>query len=128
MLHEDTAPQEKDTAHTQFLAHLSAGKMAGRMKTPLGREVGLHSGEVVLDGTELSTQKEAQPPFSADVYYGQTARCISMPFGTVVGLGIRDIVLDEAQLPRAKNKGATHPQLSTSIFAIRSPFVATSCN
>jgi len=56
---------------TQFLAHFYCGQTAGWMKTPLGTEVDLGPGHIVLDrvpalretGTEL-------PIFSAHVYCG----------------------------------------------------------
>jgi len=52
---------------------------------PLGMEVGLGSGDIVLDGTELF-QGAQNPQFSTHVCCGQTAGWISMPLGTVVGL------------------------------------------
>ena len=60
---------------------------------PLGREVGLGSGDTVLDGTELLPQKGHRPQFLAHVYCGQAAAWIKMPLGTEVGLRVRDIVL-----------------------------------
>jgi len=42
--------QEKRHTHpTQFLAHAYCGQMAGWMKTPLGMEVDLDTGHIVLD-------------------------------------------------------------------------------
>jgi len=38
----------------QFLAHVYCGQMVRWIKMPLGREVGLGSGDIVLDGTNLS--------------------------------------------------------------------------
>ena len=48
---------------TQFLAHFYCGQMAGWMKTPLGTEVDLGPGYIVLDGV-LAPAKGAQqsPP------------------------------------------------------------------
>jgi len=37
-------------AHLQFSAHAPCGKTAGWIKMPLGREVGLGPGHIVLDG------------------------------------------------------------------------------
>jgi len=64
---------------------------------PLGTEVGLGPGDIVLDG-------EAGPPpqkkgtastqFSAHVCCGQTAGWIKMPLGKEVGLSPGRIVLD----------------------------------
>ena len=64
---------------------------------PLGTEVGLGQGDIVLDGDPTSpTKKGAQPPtqFSTHVYCGQTAVFIRIPLGTEVGLSLGDIVLD----------------------------------
>jgi len=43
-------PENGHTHSTQFLAHVYCGQMAGWMKTPLGTEVDLGPGHVVLDG------------------------------------------------------------------------------
>ena len=83
--------------------------MAGWIKMPLGMEVGLGSGDFVLDGdqappspkigvevglgpghivrdgTQLLSPKRGQSPqFSAHLYCGQTAGCIKMPLGKLV--------------------------------------------
>jgi len=51
MLDGDTAPpRKKGTAPTQFLAHVYCGQTTGWIKMPLGREVDLGPGDVVLDG------------------------------------------------------------------------------
>jgi len=51
---------------------------------PLGTEVGLGQGHVVLDWDPALPQKGAQQPhhLSTHVYCGQTAGWISMPLGT----------------------------------------------
>ena len=49
VLDGDPAPQKKGTAPTQFLAHVYCGQMAGWIKMPLGTEVNVGSGDVVLD-------------------------------------------------------------------------------
>ena len=75
---------------------------------PLGTDVGLSPGNIVLDGnpapppTERGTAGPALfgPHFSAYIYCGQTARWIKMPLFTQVGLGPGDIVLDGTQLPQ----------------------------
>jgi len=70
---------------------------------PLGTEVGLGPGDIVLDGDP------APPPqFSAHVYCGQTAGWIKMPLGTEVGLGPGDIVLDGDPAPP--------PQFSAHVY------------
>ena len=56
---------------------------------PLGTEVGLVPGYIVLDGTQLAPKKghSSQSPFLANVYCGQTAGWIRISLGTEVGLG-----------------------------------------
>jgi len=63
---------------------------------PLGVEVGLGPGDIVLDGDPAHPPKRgtAPPHFSVLVYYGQTAGWIKMPSGTEVGLSPGHIVLD----------------------------------
>ena len=72
--------------------------MDQEFKMPLGREVGLGSGDIVLDGTELPPKGTASQ-FSAHVYCGQTAGWIKMPLGMEVGIGTDDIVLDGVAVP-----------------------------
>ena len=58
-------------------------------------EVGLSSGDFVLDGDPAPPQKgSVAAQFSAHVYCGQTAGWIKVPLGEVVGLGPGHIVLD----------------------------------
>jgi len=64
---------------------------------PLGTEVELRPGNIVLDGDRGSPPKNwAEPPpkFSAHFYCGQTAGCIKLPFGIEVGFSPADFVLD----------------------------------
>jgi len=57
---DPATPQKKGTpTPTQFLAHVHCGQMAGWLKRPLGTEVDLGSGHIVLDGVPA---KGAQPP------------------------------------------------------------------
>jgi len=69
---------------------------------PLGMEVRLGPGHIVLDGDSAPLPKKGgrASQFSAHFYCGQTAGCIKMPLGTEVGLGLRDIVLDTDPAPR----------------------------
>jgi len=70
---------------------------------PLGAEVGLGPGDIVLDGARLSPpkkrEKRAHPKFSAHVYCDLTVGCVRIPLGTEVGLGPGDIVLDGDPVP-----------------------------
>ena len=70
---------------------------------PLGTEVGLGPGDIVIDWDPLPLIRWAQhPPIVAHVYCGQTARWFKMPLGTEVGLGPGDIVLDGDPAPPKK--------------------------
>ena len=67
---------------TQFLAHVYCGQTAGWMKTPLGTEIDLGLGHIVLDGDPgPSPQKggghNSSPRFSAHVYCSQTVAHLS---------------------------------------------------
>ena len=56
-------PPEKVYTHpTQFLAHVYCGQMAGWIKTPLGTEVDLGPGHIVLDGSQLLRKRHSAPP------------------------------------------------------------------
>jgi len=62
--------------------------MAGWIKMPLGREVGLSPSDIVLMGTQLPLPKTgAEPPIFGRVYCGQTVGWIKMQLGMEVGLG-----------------------------------------
>jgi len=66
--------------------------MAGWIKTPLGREVGLGQSDIALDGDPAPLPKKGtEPPkFLANVYCGQTAGWIKMPLGMKEGLVMLD--------------------------------------
>jgi len=56
---------------TQFLAHVYCGQTAGWMKAPLGTEVDLGPGHIVLDGVPPLRETGTEPPiFWAHVYCG----------------------------------------------------------
>jgi len=74
--------------------------MAGRIKMPVGREIGLSSSDIVLDGNPAPLPKKGRSPqFSAHVYCGQTAGWIKMPLGTEVGHVPGHTVLDGDPAP-----------------------------
>jgi len=86
----------------QFSAHICCRQMAGWIKMPLGMEIGLVSGDFVLDGDPAppSPKRERSPlNFSAHVHCGQTAGWIKMILGTEVGLSSGDFVLHGDQAP-----------------------------
>ena len=64
---------------------------------PLGMEVGIGPGHIVLDGDPprpLQRDSARPPQFSAHIYCGQTAGWIKMALGTELGLSSGDFVLD----------------------------------
>ena len=78
---------------------------------PLGMEVNLGPGDVVLDGVAppTPTKRGTGPQFSIHVYCGQTTGWMKTPLGTDVDLGSGHIVLDGDPAPPAK--GAQQPPL-----------------
>ena len=67
---DPATPRKKGTpSPTQFLDHVFCGQMAGWMKTPLGTEVDLGPGHIVLNRVPAPATGAQQPPlFSAHVY------------------------------------------------------------
>jgi len=57
-------PEKRHTHPTQFLAHLYCGQTAGWIKTPLGMEVDLGPGHVVLDGVPALRERGTAAPTS----------------------------------------------------------------
>jgi len=98
--------------------------MAGWIKTPLGTEVNLGRGDVVLDGVAAAPFKSSiVPPFSAHVYCCQTAGWMQTPLGTEVDLCPGHIVLDEDPAPR--QRGTAAPSYGPCLLWQRSPISAT---
>ena len=65
------SPPPQKGRSPQFLADVYCGQTAGWMKTPLGTEVDLGPGHIVLDGSQLCAKRVQQPLiFSARVYCG----------------------------------------------------------
>jgi len=62
----DVGPATPEKGHTinptQFLAHVYCGQMVGWMKTPLGTEVDLGPGHIVVDGVPAPAKWARQPP------------------------------------------------------------------
>ena len=73
---------------------------------PLGTEVNLGPGDVVLDGVAAPPKRGQASQFSVHVYCGQTAGWTKTPLGMEVALGPGHIVLDGVQAPA---KGAQQP-------------------
>jgi len=88
---------------------------------PLGTEVGLDPGDIVLDGDPVAPspsplkktkRKWSTAPISVHVRCGQTAGWIKMPLGMAVGLGPGDFVLDRDPTPPSPQKGGgTQPPI-----------------
>jgi len=56
---------------TRFVVHVYCGQTAGWMKAPLGTEVDLGPGHIVLDGVPALRETGTESPiFSAHVYCG----------------------------------------------------------
>ena len=94
---------------------------------PLGRDVDVGPGDIVLDG-DPAPPKEAHPPpppFSAHVCCGQTAGRIKMLLGREVDLGPGHIVLHGAQLPARKGAQQSPFFRPMSTVAKWSPISAT---
>jgi len=94
------------------------GKTVGWIKMPLGTEVGLVPGHIVLDGTQLPHKKGHSSPrqFLAHVYCGQMAGWIKMPLGADVGHGPGNIVLDGDPAP-PRERGTAPPPLFGSLYS-----------
>ena len=110
-------PKKKDhNSLPHFSANICCGQTAGWIEVPLGREVGLGPGDIVLDGTQITPHpQEAQPlQLMAHVYCGQTAGWMKMPLGVEIGLGQGRVVLDGDLFPQRRNTAA--PQLSAHVY------------
>ena len=120
----------------QFSAHDRCGQTAGWIKMPIGMEVGLSPGELVLDGNPPKREQSCdfQPmsllaQLSAHVCSDQMAGCIRIPLGMEVGLGPRDTVRWGPNFPPSERGSQLcnflPPQfLPMSIVAKRSPISA----
>ena len=59
---DPATPIKRHTHPTQCLADVYCGQLAGWMKTPLGTEVDLGPGHIVLDGVPALAKGAQQPP------------------------------------------------------------------
>jgi len=59
---ETQLPPKRGTAAPHFSAYVCCGKIAGWIKMPLGTEVGLSPGHIVLDGNPAPIPKGHSPP------------------------------------------------------------------
>jgi len=94
----------------QFSANVRCCQTAGWTKMPIGTELNLGPGDVVLDGVAVPTPKRGTAPhFSVHVYYVQTAAWMKTPLGTEVDLGPGHIVL--GGVPALHERGTAAPPL-----------------
>ena len=106
-------PSSPQKGHSpQFLAHVCCGQTAGWIKMPLGLEVGLSPGHIMLDGDPAPPTGHS-PSFLARVFSGQTTGWIKMPLGTEVDLSPGYIALDGDPAP--PEKGAAAPLFSAHV-------------
>jgi len=84
-----------------LLTLVYCGQTVGWNKMPVGTEVGLGPGNIVLSRDPAPPRKKgtAAPYFSAHVYCNQTAGWIRIPLDGDVGLDSGDIVLDGDPAP-----------------------------
>jgi len=76
LLDGDPAPPKGHSP--QFSVHVPCGQTAGWIKVPLGTEIELGIGQIVLHGDSVPHPKGAQqPPFSVHVCCGQTVAHLS---------------------------------------------------
>ena len=85
------------------------GQTVGWINMPLGMEVGLRPGHIVLDGDLAPPKVHNSPKLSTHVYCGQTAGLIKMPLGTEVGLGPGHMVLGGDPAPPTERGTAAPP-------------------
>jgi len=103
---------EREQSPRQFSAHVYSGQTAGWIKMPLGIEVDLDPGHIVLDGDSAPPPTKGHNPtqFSAHICCGQMAGWIKMALGTEVDLSPVHIVLDgDPASPPAKEVTAAPP-------------------
>jgi len=101
---------------SQFSAHFYRGQTAACIKMPLGIELGLGSGDFVLDGDPAPPpQKGHRPQFSAHICCGQMAAWIKMSLGMELGLDPGDFVLDGDPVAPSP-KGGGPPKFSVHVY------------
>jgi len=114
------------------LGNLFAQSFSMSSLMPLGTEVNIGPGNVVLDGVAAPPPKRgtAPPQFLIHVYCGQMTGWMKPPLGTKVDLGPGYIVLDRNPAP--PEKGAQqHPLFSTHVYCGHgrpSQLLLSSCN
>jgi len=119
-------PPQKRGQSPQFSAHDYCGQTAAWIKMPLGMEVGLGPGHIVLDGNSAPSPKRGHSPQFPRMSVVQTAGWIKVPLGVEVGLGPCHIVLDGDVAPPSK-KGAQPPNFRP-MFVVAKPLDGSRCH
>ena len=91
------------------------GETVGRIKTKLGKQVGLGPGHIVLDGNPGPLPKKDSPQFSVHFCSGQMAPWIKMPLCRKVALDPSDIQSDEDPASPSLKSGHS-PQFSAHVY------------
>jgi len=89
---EPSSPKRKRGTGSQFSAHVYCGQTAEWIKMPLGTEVGLDPGTIVVDGDPAPQEKGHSSPHLSTRVLWPTAGWIKMPLGIEVGLGLSHVV------------------------------------
>jgi len=111
---------------------LSSSSMTVWIKMPVGTEIGLGPGHIILDGYPASIPQKRQiiTQFWAHVYCGQTAGWIKMILGTEVGIGPGDIVLDgdpSPHPPRKRGGGTATPMFLAHVYCRQTVVHLSNC-
>ena len=111
-------PKRGQSPLPQFSAHFYCGQTAACMKIPLGMELGLVPGDIVLDGDHAPLHKRGRspPPFSAHDYCGQTAGWMKLVLSMEIGLSPGDFALDGDSAPLPQTGAEPAPQFSAHFY------------
>jgi len=102
-----SSPPKKGAKPLHFSAHFYCGQTAVCIRIPLGTEVCLSLGDIVLDEDPAPHTLEGHnPQLSAN---GQTAGWTKMPLGMQLGLGQGNFVFDGDPAPPEKKAHAAPP-------------------
>jgi len=99
------------------------GQTVGWINTPLGVEVCLRPGHIVLDGDLAPPKGHNSPQFSTHVYCDQPAGWIKMPLGTEIDLGPGNIVLGGDPAPPTE-RGTASPNFLAYVYVCYAVVVA----
>jgi len=94
------------------------GQTVGRIKTKLGKHVGLGPGHIVLHGDPAPPPQRgtALPQYSAHICCGQMAAWVKMSLGMELGLGPGDFVLDGDPVPPPQKVAGAPRKFSAHVY------------